>query len=192
MAADDWRLRIELGEGNSWRLLERLGLVKDEADELARELAESKLAVTHDRDTVFVYASSSLELERAKAVVQRELEELGATAQAVVSEHWLAREERWDDQPQSLDYDEQIVAEGYAPWEVRVDCSDHASARELGDRLEAEGYGVVRRWRYVIAGCATREEAQALAERLHGSVEPGSELVWEALKGHPFAVIPPF
>jgi hypothetical protein len=192
VARDDWRLRIELGEGHSWPLLERLGLVKDEADDLARELAESKLAVTHDRDTVFVYATSSLELERAKEVVQRELDELGATAQAVIVEHWLAAEERWDDQPQAVDYDEELVTEGYAPWEVRINCNDHAAARELADQLEAEGYGVVRRWRYVIAGCATKEDAQALAERLHGTVEPGGDLVWEALKGHPFAVIPPF
>jgi hypothetical protein len=192
VARDDWRLRIELGESNSWPLLERLGLVKDEADDLARELVESKLAVTHDRDTVFVYAGSSVELERAKSIVQRELDELGATAQAVITEHWLTAEERWDDQPQAVDYDEELVAEGYAPWEVRVNCDDHAAARELADQLEAEGYGVVRRWRYVIAGCATQEDAQALAERLHGTVEPGSDLVWEALKGHPFAVIPPF
>jgi hypothetical protein len=44
----------------------------------------------------------------------------------------------------------------------------------------------------VIAGCATEADAKALAERLHGEVEPGSELVWEALKGHPFVVVSPF
>jgi hypothetical protein len=44
----------------------------------------------------------------------------------------------------------------------------------------------------VIAGCASREDAKALAERLHGEVEAGGELVWEALKGHPFTVVSPF
>ena len=39
-----------------------------------------------------------------------------------------------------------------------------------------------------IAGTATREDAEALAERLHGEVEPGGELVWEVSPGNPFAV----
>jgi hypothetical protein len=191
MANDDWRLRIELGEGRSYPLLERLGLVHDEADELAKELANSKLAVSHDSDTVFVYAPSAAELGKAKTIVERELDEMNATAEALITEHWLAAEERWDDQPPG-DYDEQIVREGYAPWEVRVNAADHAAAEKLADQLEAEGYGVVRRWSYVIAGCATEADAKALAERLHGEVEPGSELVWEALKGHPFVVVSPF
>jgi hypothetical protein len=191
MAKDDWRLRIELGEGNAPSLLERLGLVKDDADELANELRESRLTVTHTNDTVFVYAATSLELERAKAVVQRELEELHASPQAIVSEHWLSTEDRWDSE-QSSDADEEVLAEGYAPWEVRIRASDHGAARDLAERLEAEGYGVVRRWDTVIAGCASREDGKALADRLHGEVEAGGELVWEALQGHPFTVVSPF
>ena len=192
MARDDWRLRVELGEtGHAPPLLERLGLVRGDADELAQELEESRLAVTQDGDTVFVYAATSLELQHARAVIERELAELGVQARALVAEHWLAADERWDDEPDGPDYDEQLLAAGYAPWEVRVECRDHGAANELADRLEAEGYGVVRRWRYVIAGCATREDASALAQRLHGEVEPGGDLVWESLRGHPFAVVGP-
>jgi hypothetical protein len=108
MATDDWRLRVELNEGHE-SLLERLGLVDDDADELADELKDSRLAVTQDDDTIFVYAATSLELERAKAIVQRELGELNATPRAVVSEHWLADEERWDDEAPS-DPDEEVLA----------------------------------------------------------------------------------
>lgn len=190
MAKDDWRLRIELGEAHE-SLLERLGLVGDDADELAEELKDSRLTVTHDDDTVFVYAATSLELERAKAIVQRELDELRVRPQAIVSEHWLLDEERWDGEP-AADPDEDVLAEGYAPWEVRVRASDHRAARELAGRLASEGYGVVRRWDTVIAGCASRGDAQALADRLHGEVEPGGELVWEGLHGHPFTVVSPF
>lgn len=191
MAKDDWRLRVELSEGSGPSLLERLGVVKDDADELAEELRDSRLTVTNDDDTVFVYAATSLELERAKAIVQRELSELNTAPRAVVSEHWLAAEERWSDDTPS-DPDDEALAEGYAPWEVRLRASDHRAARELAERLEAEGYGVVRRWDTVIAGCASREDAKALADRLHGEVEPGGQLVWEALQGHPFTVVSPF
>jgi|SRR5581483_15273 len=190
MAKDDWRLRVELGEGHE-SLLERLGLVGDDADELADELKDSRLTATHDEDTVFVYAATSLELERAKAIVQRELDDLRVRPQAIVAEHWLADEDRWNDDPPT-DPDEEVLAEGYAPWEVRLRASDHHAARTLADRLEGEGYGVVRRWDTVIAGCASREDARALADRLHGEVEPGGELVWEGLQGHPFTVVSPF
>lgn len=37
-------------------------------------------------------------------------------------------------------------------------------------------------------GTASEEEARALAERLHGTAEPGGELVWEVARDNPFAV----
>lgn len=190
MADDDWRLRVEIPEDGSG-LLERLGLIHTEADELAGELADSKLAVTHDDDTVFVYAKTAVELDRAKALIERELATAGVHASEVAAEHWLENEERWDDDPPGPSENEELLAEGYAPWEVRVQCPDHRAARELADSLGAEGYGIVRRWRYVIAGCASKEQADALAKRVHGQVEPGGELVWEALEGHPFAIVGP-
>jgi hypothetical protein len=190
MADDDWRLRIELPSDGS-NLLERLGLIHTEADELAEELGDSKLAVTNDDDTVFIYARTAVELDRAKALIERELAEAGVHAREIAAEHWLDGEDRWDGDPPGPTDDEEILAEGYAPWEVRVRCPDHRAARELADSLAAEGYGIVRRWRYVIAGCASREQADELAARVHGQVEPGGELVWEGLKGHPFAIVGP-
>ena len=68
-----------------------------------------------------------------------------------------------------------------------MECDSVAEARALADQLEDEGYGVVRGFRYVIAGTATREEAKRLARRVHGEVEPGGELVWEVTPQNPFA-----
>jgi hypothetical protein len=188
MARDDWRLRVELPEVGS--LLDRLRAgLSTEADELARELEEHRLAVTHDEDTVFVYAASLRQAEQARAVVEAELREAGLQPVLVAIEQWLADEERWDDEPPGADTEEEVLARGFAPWEVRVTCPTAAEARALAERLEAEGYGVVRRFRYVLAGAASREEAQALANRLHGEVEPGGELVWEVTRTNPFALI---
>ena len=186
VARDDWRLRIELATEEAGGLLRRLGLMSSDAERLADELRERRLAVTADDGTVFVYAGSSLELERAGEVILAELDELGIRPAAVRREHWLTVEERWDDEPPHAD--SELVAEGYAPWEVRIPCPTHRQAQRLAQQLESEGYGVVRRWRYVIAGCATREDAEALARRLHGQVEAGGELVWEVVPGNPFAV----
>jgi len=188
VARDDWRLRIELGE-DAGGVLSRLGLFGGSgARDLAHELEAERLAVTRDGGTIFVYADSSLALERAEQVIEAEVREARVEPETMVREHWLAEERRWDDEPPGEDVDGETIAAGYAPWEVRIPCRSHDAARELADRLEDEGYGVVRRWSYVIAGTATREQAQELARRLHGEVEPGGELVWEASPGNPFAI----
>ena len=189
MARDDWRIRIELEEAHAHGLLERLGLdLGSAARELARELEDERLAVTHDGDTVFVYTSSGLQAERAREVVRAELAEAGLEARSIAVEHWLADEERWDDEPDTPDWEEEVSSRGYAPWEVRVECDSHEAAEALADELEADGYGVARRWRYVIAGTDTHEEAVELARRVHGEVEPGGELVYEVPGGNPFAL----
>jgi hypothetical protein len=185
VADDDWRLRIEFDEG-ARGLLARLS--DTDADHLAEELESERLAVSHDEDTVFVYAGSQAQLERARPAIDAEIRALALEPREVVSEHWLDDEDRWDSEPPGETLEEETADAGYAPWEVRIPCRSHREARELADRLEGEGLGVVRRWSYVIAGVATREQAEELAARLHGAVEPGGELVWEATPGNPFAV----
>ena len=49
----------------------------------------------------------------------------------------------------------------------------------LAEQLESEGYRPLRRWRYLIVGTNTREDADALARRLHGEVEVGGDVAWE-------------
>jgi hypothetical protein len=188
--ADDWRIRIEVEEsGHADGLLDRLGAgLGSEARELVRELEEQRLAVSRDGDTVFVYAATRDAARRAEAVIHAELRAGGVEARTSRVEHWLAAEERWDDEPPGETWEEEEIEHGFAPWEVRVQCSSHHEARELAGRLEAEGYRPVRRFRYLILGVASREDADALAARLHGSVEPGGEVVWETAPGNPFAV----
>jgi len=187
--ADDWRIRIELAGGRE-RLFERLGLVDSDAEELADELREARLAVTHDEDTVFVYADTAEQAERAREIVERELREEGLEPHEVRLEHWLPDEDRWDDEPPGPTVDEEVAGRGYAPWEVRVKLPSYAEARELAEQLEGEGWPVVRRFHYLIVGAESRKDADALAERLHGSVEPGGELVWEVLPKRPFVFFP--
>jgi hypothetical protein len=189
VARDDWRIRIEIEDEQAPGLLERLGFaLSDEASELAQELEKRRLAVSYDDDEVFVYASSRAEAERARAVIQAELNDLGIAAVTGPVEHWLEDEERWDDEPPDETWEEDELERGYAPWEVRVSCKSHREARELADQLEQEGYSVERRWRHLIVGTASKEEAEALAARLHGEVEPGGELIWETVPGNPFAI----
>jgi hypothetical protein len=188
--ADDWRIRIEVEEEeHATGLLERLaGELGSEARELARDLESHRLAVSRDGETIFVYAATRAEAERARAIVEAELREHGIEARTSRIEHWLDAEERWDDEPPSETWEEEELERGYAPWEVRVECPSQQAARELAEQLETEGYKPERRFHYLIVGAANREDADALAARLHGEVEPGGEVVWEVAPANPFAI----
>jgi len=189
MARDDWRIRVELEGEHAGGFLEGLGLdLGSKARELARELEAERLAVSRDGDTIFVYASSRLQADQARKVIEAELEESRIEPLVVRIEHWLADEERWDDEPKDETWEEEVLERGYAPWEVRVECSTHEDADALADRLEQEGRDVVRRWTYVLVGASSREEAQGLAQQLHGEVEAGGEVVYEAMPRNPFAI----
>jgi hypothetical protein len=188
---DDWRIRIELPEeAQAESVLGRLGLDlgTDEAKRLAQELEGRRLAVSRDGNELFVYASTPAEAERARGIIEAELADEGVEARTSAVERWLQDEERWTGEPPQETWEEEEVERGYAPWEVRVERKTHAEARELADELEGEGYDVVRRWRYLIVGTASEEEARQLAQRVHGEVEPGGELVWEVTPQNPFAV----
>jgi hypothetical protein len=186
--SDDWRIHITVGDGDGG-LLDRLGReLSDEAGELAHELEERRLAVSRDDDEIFVYADTRADAEKAHAVIAAVLRAEGTPAKESKVEHWLEAEERWDDEPPGETWEEEELDHGHAPWEVRVTLPSHAEARGLAEQLEQEGYSVVRRWKYLIVGAASEDDAQTLARRVHGEVEPGGELVWEVVPGNPFAI----
>ena len=189
MAKDDFRIKIEIDDEQAGGLLDRLGLALDEeGSDLAQELEQRRLVVSRDGGELFVYAASPAEAESARSIIQAVLGDLDIAAVTGPVEHWLEDEERWNDEPPSETWEEEELERGHAPWEVRVELPSHAQARDLGDRLEQEGYSVERRWRYLIVGASSKEDAEALAKRVNGEVEPGGGLVWEAVPHNPFAI----
>jgi hypothetical protein len=188
--SDDWRITIEVAEEHAPALLERFGLdLGSEARELAKELEGRRLAVSQDGETIFVYAGSRPEAERAREIVEAELREAGADASVSRVEHWLAGEERWDDEPaEEYEPEHDVLERGDWPWEVRVEAATPDAAEELARQLRDDGRTILRRSRYVIVGAASEEEARELASRLHGQVEAARELVYEVLPQNPFAI----
>jgi hypothetical protein len=188
--SDNWRIRIQPHEAKHGEsLLERLGLDlgSDEAKRLAEELQGQRLAVSRDDDTIFVYTETQPQAEQARALVEAELADDGVRAEIEV-ERWLPEEERWSGEPPQETWEQEELAHDRAPWEVRVELPSHGEADKLADQLESEGYDVIRRWRYLIVGTASEEDANALAQRVHGEAEPGGQVVWEATPQNPFAV----
>ena len=187
---DDWRIRIDLEEEHAESLLERLGLdLGSEARELAKDLEGRRLAVSRDDDTLFVYAGSHAEAERAREIIEAELREADLEGRVGTIEHWLADEDRWDDEPpERFEAEREVLEHGLAPWEVRIEASSPEEAERLAKQLQDEGLGVLRRHRYVIVGATSEDEAQELAKRLHGVPEASGQLVYEALPQNPFAI----
>jgi len=190
--SDDWRIRIKVPEAHhADSLRERLGLDlgSDEAKRLAKELEGRRLAVSQDDNELFVYAATQREAEHAKQIIEAELADEDIEARTSQVERWLDDEERWSNEPPQETWEEEELDRGYAPWEVRVERKTHEEAQKLADELESQGYDVVRRWRYLIVGTASAEEARELATRLHGEAELGGEVVWEeGLPQGPFAI----
>jgi hypothetical protein len=187
---DDWRIRVDVAEEHAEGLLERLGVdLGSEARTLAEELEGLRLLVSRDDETIFVYAGSAAEAEAARRMVEAELREAEIDARVGPIEHWLADEDRWDDEPpQEFGAEDEVLEQGLAPWEVRVKTGSPREAEELARRLEDEGHGVLRRHAYLLVGASTEDEARALAERLHGQAEGSGELVWETLPQNPFVI----
>ena len=179
--ADDWRVRIELASEAARKDFASLlaeGLSPAGADH-AQALGGDHLSVSGDDANLFVYADSPTQAERAHTVILAELEHHAIVATTSGVEHWLADEERWDNEPAGDTWEEEVADKGYAPWEVRVTCRSRHEAVALSEQLETEGYRPIRQWKHLIVGTDTREDADALSERLHGEVEPGGAVVWE-------------
>ena len=68
---------------------------------------------------------------------------------------------------------------GHPEYEVRIDLPSHADAKDLVERLEAEGLRSVHRWKYVLLGAADEDGAEELAERVRSEVPPGSTVAVE-------------
>ena len=186
MASDDWRITIEVEESEAGGVLDRLaGELDAEARELADDLKQRRLSVSRDGDTIFVYAGSQADAEKAHAIVESQLRNNDVEAKTSKVEHWLEAEERWSDEPPGETWEEEELDEGFAPWEVRVECGSRQEARDLAERLEAEGYKPLRHSHFLIVGAASHEDAEALATRLHGEVEVGGEVVLEAMSQSP-------
>jgi hypothetical protein len=179
--ADDWRVRVDLASEESRGTFAHLLGRQLSADgkELAKALDDRHLAVSGEGSTLFLYADTSRQARAAHEVIGAELRHHGIKARESGVEHWLADEQRWDNEPRGETWEEEALVYGYAPWEVRITCSSHTKATDLADWLEREGYEPVRRWTHLIVGASTREEADVLAARLDGEVEAGGAVVWD-------------
>jgi hypothetical protein len=209
--ADDYRIAVEFEDERSILHFGRSLREREIEKELRAQLGDG-VVVTHDGNEVFLYASTATQAQAAERAVREALAHQQVKAKVSPLERWHPIEERWEDASVPLpETAEQIATErrreeadeaadteklGYAEWEVRVDLPTHRDAVDLAERLEDEGIRpLVRRWKYLLIGTATDEQAHALAERIRAEAPQGASVKaeasatigWELMGQNPFA-----
>jgi len=208
--AEDWRVTVDLqDDAHAGRLVQALR--EREVEEDARRRLGDRIAVSGNAGRVFLYADSDEAARAAREVTEDLLRAHGLHGELSL-ERWHHEEERWEDasvplpstraeheaEHERLEQEEaeESRASGVAEWELRIELASHHDARALAERLEQEGYRIVRRWTFLVVGAADEDDAKALAEQLRAElppggtihVEPGSGVVWELMPRNPFAV----
>jgi hypothetical protein len=191
--SDDWRLKVALvDDGAAKALTERL-----EAERLGEDLEASvgdRVVVSGEGADVFIYADTREQADAAADVIRGLATEHKWDVELELK-RWHPTAEEWKDPDVPLPQSDaeraaehaQLVAKereegaerGYAPYEVKVQCSHHRETVNLADQLRGEGLPVIRRWRYLIVGASDEDSANALAERLRAEAPSGATVTAE-------------
>lgn len=187
---EDWRVRITFDDdaaaSEHAARLEAQRVAHDERSELG-----DRVAVSLNGADLFLYAATEREARLAEQLARAGIEgdrwpaHVELTRWHDEAEDWepadspLPRtaEEREAERARLMEREDEETAEaGHAEWEVRVELPSRSEARELSDRLNAEGVAHVRRWRYLLIGAADEDEANQWADRIRGESPTGAKV----------------
>jgi len=187
---DEWRVEVTLeGDEHGQSLGERLHTRK--LDDQARERLGGDVIVTRDGPNLFLYARHEQSAHEAERAVRDLLEEDGLAAEVQLT-RWHPVEEEWrpadEPLPQTnaeLQAEEErhevagakeAVESGDYDWQVIVDMPSRGATIEFASRLASEGLPVKRRWKYVLIGVPTEEDAISVGKRLEQEAPEGSRV----------------
>jgi hypothetical protein len=190
-ASEEWRVEVVLDDDDLGQSLgERLHYLQ--LDDEARRRLGGSVVVTRDGNRLFLYAWHEDSAREAEGVVRELMEEDDLSGEVrLMRWHPAADEWRPADQPvpergEELTAEEQQHAlagrrAGHESgdewaWEVVIDLPDLKSTQEFAHRLEREGLPVKRRWRYLLVGANTEDEAVELGQRLEGEAPEGGRV----------------
>ena len=193
---DEWRVEVALDEDeHGYSLGERLRSL--DLDDQARKRLGGSVIVTRDGPELFLYAWHEESAREAERVVRELMEEDGLSGQVSLV-RWHPVEEAWlpADEPLPGDEDEVAAEEalneqagerehadsGQYPWEVVIDLPDVRTTRELAQELVRRGLPIKRRFKYLLVGAPTEQEAIDLGKSLEGNVPEGSHV---SVRGNP-------
>jgi hypothetical protein len=164
------------------------------AKDLRMHLGDN-IRVSAGKLRVFLYADTAAAATQARVVAREVLAQHQVSADCRV-EYWDLSGEAWRDAAADLPGDtaadpqaareyhadqqrqqrQRSVADRLAGWQVRVDLPTHDDIRALADRLTSEGWPVVRRRKFLVAGADCEDDANGLAQEIQGYISPAATI----------------
>ena len=136
----------------------------------------SDIRVSLSPRRVFLYAASAHSAMQAEQVVRDAMTEHGVSAR-VRCDRWNPIKQSWTSHEDLMNAErEKSAATGRAVWQVRAEPPSQHELKALAQRLEAEGFSVARRWRYLIAGAGCEDDAHALADQIRDYSSAGTRI----------------
>jgi hypothetical protein len=170
--ADEWRVsaylpkRSRAHENSPWTTALRT----------VRSRIANDIRVSQSPRRVFLYAASAQSAMQVEQVVRDAMKEHGVSA-GIRCDQWNPIKQSWTSHEDVMNAErKKSAATGRAVWQVHVEPPSHQELKALAHRLEAEGFSVGRRWRYLISGAGCEDEAHALADQIRGYSSVGTRI----------------
>jgi hypothetical protein len=192
---DEWRVEVALDRDEHADTLS--GALHDlRLDDEARKLLGGSVIVTRDGRFIFIYAWHEESAQEAERVVKHIMEDEQLVGEVHLM-RWHPLAEEWKDAEEPLPDDEAAVAEeireneaqglretsfGEYPWQVVIELPHIRDTHQLAEQLRLEGLPVKRRFRYLLVGAPTEDDAVVLGLRLEGEVAEGASV---GVRGNP-------
>jgi hypothetical protein len=192
---DEWRVEVALDRDQHADTLS--GALHDlQLDDEARKLLGGSVIVTRDGSFLFIYAWHEESAQQAERVVKDIMDHEKLIGQVRLM-RWHPIADEWKDSEEPLPDDEAARAEemrsneaqgwretGYGeyPWEVVIELPHIRDTHKLAEQLRLEGLPVKRRFRYLLVGATTEDDAVELGKRLEGEVPEGTRV---GVRGNP-------
>jgi hypothetical protein len=184
----DWRVTISL-TGQAHMEQARQSISEQEVEQDVRQRLGRNVVVGAGDSQIFLYAGTELAATEAERTARELVGQLGIEAEFALH-RWHPIEEEWQSPDVAMPQTEaereaehqrledaetaDSVAAGSAMWQARVELESHREAVALAHKLQGEGYPVVRRWKFLVAGANNEDDAQSLAEHIRQEAPPGA------------------
>jgi hypothetical protein len=192
--ADEWRVEVTLeAEEHGRSLGDRLHSL--ELDNEARKRLGGSVIVSRDGPHLFFYAWHEQSAREAEQVVRDLLEKEGLAGQVALM-RWHPVEEAWkpaseplpetgDEAELEAERHRRAEAEEHAEsgeydWQVVVELPSLRATLDFARQLEKRKLPVKRRWRYLLVGALTEEDAMELGHQIEAEVPEGGHVAVRA------------
>jgi hypothetical protein len=192
---DEWRVEVALDRDEHAATLS--GALHDlRLDDEARKLLGGSVIVTRDGPHLFVYAWHEESAHEAERMVRKIMDDEGLAGELQLT-RWHPVAEEWKDAGEPLPENEAAMAQemreaeaagtreaghGEYPWEVVIELPHIREGHGLAQQLRLEGLPVKRRFRYLLVGATTEDDAIQLGKRLEEEI-PGDVRI--GVRGNP-------